>query len=108
MDYWQFADITYHLDFEEFLKTVGDEKIFISSTYEKSRLYTEVKYTDDCYIMFGKESAGLPPDIHEKFIDTRIKIPMMDNDHARSLNLANSVNIVLYEALRQLGFPNLK
>jgi tRNA (cytidine/uridine-2'-O-)-methyltransferase len=57
--------------------------------------------------MFGKETKGLPNNIHEKYINTRIKIPMIDNPHARSLNLANSVNIVMYEALRQMGFPNL-
>lgn len=106
MDYWQYTDITYHLNFQEFIKTVGDSKIFIATTKE-SRFYTDVQYHDNCYIMFGKESAGLPDDIHNLFIDTRVKIPMADNEHARSLNLANSVNIVLYEALRQLGFPNL-
>ncbi len=58
--------------------------------------------------MFGKETAGLPDYIHAKYKNNRIKIPMIDNVHARSLNLANSVNIVMYEALRQLGFPSLQ
>jgi tRNA (cytidine/uridine-2'-O-)-methyltransferase len=107
MDYWQFVDITYYLDFEEFISKVDSEKVFIATTKE-SRYYTDVKYEDGCYIMFGKESAGLPQQIHEKFIDRRIKIPMIDNEQARSLNLANSVNIVMYEALRQLGFPGMK
>jgi tRNA (cytidine/uridine-2'-O-)-methyltransferase len=95
------------LNFDEFIKTIGDEKVFISTTKE-SRIYTDVNYNDNCYILFGKESAGLPEYVHEKFLHNRIKIPMLDNEHARSLNLANSVNIVMYEALRQLGFPNLK
>ncbi|MDF2615952.1 MAG: trmL [Sedimentibacter sp.] len=62
---------------------------------------------DDCFIMFGKETAGLPDFIHQEYKNSRIKIPMIDNVKARSLNLANSVNIIMYEALRQLGFNNL-
>ena len=58
--------------------------------------------------MFGKETAGLPAYVHEMYMDSRIKIPMVDDERARSLNLANSVNIVLYEALRQIGFPHLR
>ena len=57
--------------------------------------------------MFGKETKGLPDYIHKEYMDSRIKIPMIDNVHARSLNLANSVNIVMYEALRQLNFPHM-
>ncbi len=106
LDYWSLVNITYHDDFNEFLKTVKDKQIFISTTKE-SRLYTDVKYTDNCYILFGKETAGLPDYIHAKFNENRIRIPMINNEHARSLNLANSVNIVMYEALRQLGFPQM-
>jgi len=94
-------------NFGEFKKSIGDKKVFISTTKEKSRFYTDVEYTDECYIMFGKETAGLPDSIHKEYMDSRIKIPMIDNMHARSLNLANSVNIVMYEALRQLGFPDM-
>ncbi len=57
--------------------------------------------------MFGKETAGLPDYIHKEYIENRIKIPMINNEHARSLNLANSVNIIMYEALRQFGFPQM-
>lgn len=106
LDYWNLVNITYYENFDHFQQKIGDAEVFIATTKE-SRVYTEVKYTNDCYIMFGKETKGLPNDIHEKFINTRIKIPMIDNPLARSLNLANSVNIVMYEALRQLGFPNL-
>jgi len=106
LDYWELVNITYYDNFEEFKKTINNKNIFIATTKE-SRFYTDVKYTDECYIMFGKETKGLPDYIHKEFLDTRIKIPMIDNVHARSLNLANSVNIVMYEALRQLGFPDM-
>lgn len=106
LDYWNLVNINYYENFDCFLQKIGDTEVFIATTKE-SRVYTEVKYSKDCYIMFGKETKGLPNNIHEKFINTRIKIPMIDNPHARSLNLANSVNIVMYEALRQMGFPNL-
>jgi len=107
LDYWNLVNITYYENIEELLEKVKNEKIYFSTTKE-SKFYTEVKYDDNCYIIFGKETAGLPDYIHEKYRENRIKIPMIDNVHARSLNLANSVNIVMYEALRQLGFPNLK
>lgn len=106
LDYWNLVNITYHENFEEFKKTVKNERVFISTTKE-SRLYTDVHYTKDCYIIFGKETAGLPFYIHEEYINDRIKIPMVDKVQARSLNLSNSVNIIIYEALRQLGFPQM-
>lgn len=106
LDYWSLVNISYHENFEEFKKAINNKPVFIATTKE-SRFYTDANYTDDCYIMFGKETKGLPDYIHNEYIDTRIKIPMIDNPHARSLNLANSVNIVMYEALRQLGFPDM-
>nr|WP_300093764.1 tRNA (uridine(34)/cytosine(34)/5-carboxymethylaminomethyluridine(34)-2'-O)-methyltransferase TrmL [Sedimentibacter sp.] len=106
LDYWELVNITYYENFEEFLARVNGRDVFIATTKE-SRFYTDVTYTDDCFIMFGKETAGLPDRIHQEYKNSRIKIPMIDNVKARSLNLANSVNIVMYEALRQLGFNNL-
>lgn len=106
LDYWDLVNITYYENFEEFLSKTKGRTVFISTTKE-SRFYTDVTYMDDCFIMFGKESAGLPDRIHQEYKNSRIKIPMIDNVKARSLNLANSVNIVMYEALRQLGFNNL-
>ncbi|MDF2677531.1 MAG: trmL [Bacillota bacterium] len=107
LDYWNLVNINYYENFEHFLQEIGDAEVFIATTKE-SRIYTEVNYSNDCYIMFGKETKGLPDYVHEKYKNTRIKIPMVNNPHARSLNLANSVNIVMYEALRQLNFPNLQ
>lgn len=106
LDYWNLVDITYYENFDEFIGNVMNKEVFISTTKE-SRFYTDVTYTDGCYIMFGKETAGLPDLIHQRFSESRIKIPMIDNVNARSLNLANSVNIVMYEALRQMGFPKM-
>ncbi len=106
LDYWSLVSITYYENFDEFYKVIKGKQIFIATTKE-SRFYTDVKFTDDCYILFGKETAGLPDYIHSAFKENRIKIPMINNEHARSLNLANSVNIVMYEALRQLGFPQM-
>jgi len=107
LDYWSSVEIVYYDNFEEFKKAVGSSKVYISTTKE-SRFYTDVTYTDGCYIIFGKETAGLPDYIHKEYMESRIKIPMVDKENIRSLNLANSVNIVLYEALRQLGFPQMR
>ncbi|NLJ58544.1 MAG: tRNA (uridine(34)/cytosine(34)/5-carboxymethylaminomethyluridine(34)-2'-O)-methyltransferase TrmL [Tissierellia bacterium] len=106
LDYWNLVNIIYHDNFEKFQKTTGNNKIFISTTKE-SRYYTDVTYTEECYIIFGKETAGLPNYIHEEYVENRIKIPMVNMENVRSLNLANSVNIIIYEALRQLGFPQM-
>lgn len=109
LDYWNLVDIVYYENFDDFLDKTSylDKPVYISTTKE-SRIYTEVSYEENCFIMFGKETKGLPEYIHEKYKNTRIRIPMIKNESARSLNLANSVNIVVYEALRQLNFPNLK
>ena len=106
LDYWNLVNIIYHDNFEKFQKTTGNNKIVISTTKE-SRYYTDVTYTEECYIIFGKETAGLPNYIHEEYVENRIKIPMVNMENVRSLNLANSVNIIIYEALRQLGFPQM-
>ncbi len=106
LDYWSLVNITYYDNFEEFKSNTDKSKVFISTTKE-SRFYTDVLYPEGCFIIFGKETAGLPDYVHNEYMENRIKIPMIDNEHARSLNLANSVNIVMYEALRQLGFPQM-
>lgn len=72
-----------------------------------SRLYTEIDFADEDMILFGRETAGLPQDFIEERKENAIRIPMGEDARLRSLNLANSVNIILFEALRQLGFPEL-
>ena len=106
LDYWNKLDIEYYDDIYELMKEKGEEKFFFSTT-KASKIYSDVEYPDECYIVFGKETAGLPDEIHNKFKDQRIRIPMIKNKEARSLNLANSVNIILYEVLRQKNFLNL-
>ena len=105
MDYWSDLDVTTYVNYEEFLEKNPGAKIYMATT--KSRqTYTEVSYEPDCYIMFGKESAGIPEEILVNHPDTCVRIPMIGE--TRSLNLSNSVAIVLYEALRQNNFDNMK
>ncbi|MCI8638829.1 MAG: tRNA (cytidine(34)-2'-O)-methyltransferase [Coprococcus sp.] len=104
MDYWKELDVVDYIDFPDFLEKNPGAKLYMATT-KSPNLYTEVRYEPDCFIMFGKESAGIPENIlihHKK--DT-MRIPMIGD--ARSLNLANSVAIVLYEALRQNGFAGM-
>ena len=105
LDYWDKLDVTVYNDYEDFLKKNPGAKIYMATT-KAHKTYSDVHYEDDCYIMFGKESAGIPEDILVSNEDTCIRIPMIEE--ARSLNLSNSVAIVVYEALRQQGFDNLK
>lgn len=105
MDYWSDLDVATYVNYEEFLEKNPGAKIYMATT--KSRqTYTEVSYEPDCYIMFGKESAGIPEEILVKHPDTCVRIPMIGE--TRSLNLSNSVAIVLYEALRQNNFDHMK
>ena len=105
MDYWKDLDVTTYINYEDFLKKNPGAKIYMATT--KSRqTYTEVSYEPDCYIMFGKESAGIPEEILVNHPDTCVRIPMIGE--TRSLNLSNSVAIVLYEALRQNNFDHMK
>lgn len=105
MDYWKDLDVTRYINFRDFMEKNPDAKIYMATTKGKN-VYTEVSYEEDCYIMFGKESAGIPEEILAHNKDRCIRIPMMDE--IRSLNLSNSVAIVLYEALRQLNFEQMK
>ena len=104
MDYWKDLDVTTYIDFNDFMEKNPDAKIYMATT-KAPNVYTDVKYEPDCYIMFGKESAGIPEEILVHHKDNSIRIPMVGD--IRSLNLGNSVAIVLYEALRQNGFENM-
>ena len=105
LDYWDKLDVTVYRDLEDFLERNKGAKIYMATT-KAARAYTDVNYEDDCYIMFGKESAGIPESILKEYQDTCVRIPMWGD--IRSLNLSNSVAIVLYEALRQNDFMGLK
>lgn len=105
MDYWEDLEVIRYVNYEEFLEKNPGAKIYYATT-KAQHTYTEVNYEPDCYIMFGKESAGIPEEILVDNPDTCIRIPMLDS--IRSLNLSNSVAIVLYEALRQNNFDHMQ
>lgn len=105
MDYWEHLDIRRYINFEEFLEKNPNAKIWMATTKAK-KVYTEANFGPDDYLMFGKESAGIPEEILVNYEETCIRIPMLDK--VRSLNLSNSVSIVLYEALRQNRFAHMQ
>ncbi len=105
MDYWKQVDVRRYADYQDFLEKENPKRIFMATT-KAHQLYTDVRYEPDDYIMFGKESAGIPEEILVENESTCIRIPMFDD--IRSLNLSNSVAIVLYEALRQQGFAGMQ
>lgn len=106
LDYWNLVDIYLYENIDELLNKYPEALFFFATTKAK-KFYTEVHYEDECFLVFGKETAGLPKEILMKHADKCIKIPMIEDVQARSLNLANSANIILYEVLRQTGFKNL-
>lgn len=105
MDYWDKLDVKTYINYEDFLGKNPGAKIYYAST-KAPRMYTEVAYEDNCFIMLGKESAGIPEKILYENQDTCVRIPMLED--IRSLNLGNSAAIVLYEALRQHGFDHMQ
>lgn len=104
MDYWKDLDVITYINFEDFLEKNPDAKIYMATTKAQKR-YTDVEFEPDCYIMFGKESAGIPEELLLENRENCIRIPMTGD--IRSLNLGNSAAIVLYEALRQNDFAGM-
>lgn len=104
LDYWDKLDLTVYPSLDDFLQKHRGATMFYLSTKAKKR-YTDVRFPDDCFLLFGKETKGLPESLVYNNPDNALRIPMGKN--LRSLNLSNSVAIVLYEALRQHGFPDL-
>ncbi len=105
MDYWEHLDVTRYVNYQEFKEKHPDARIWMATTKAR-HVYTDVAFGPDDYIMFGKESGGIPEEILVENEETCIRIPMLDQ--IRSLNLSNSVAIVLYEALRQNHFANMQ
>ncbi len=101
LDYWHLVDLTVWESFEDFVKANPEGKFHFATTKCKNR-YSDVKYEENDFIIFGPESRGLPKEILEKYADNCITIPMIPM--GRSLNLSNSAAIILYEALRQTDF----
>jgi len=104
LDYWHFLDVSVYKSLDEYFEKNGDENLWLATT-KAPMSYDKADLTGDVKLMFGKETAGLPENIRERYRDRCIRIPM--KDETRSLNLSNSVAIICYEALRQQGFPGL-
>lgn len=107
LDYWPYVKLEIHESLEDFLEKYGDRRMWLSTT-KGEKLYTQAEFCDEDMLLFGKETAGLPRDFIESRKERAIRIPMSKETRLRSFNLSNSANIVLFEALRQLGFPGLK
>ncbi len=109
LDYWPFVKLQVHDSLDEFMKEYGggERRMFLATT-KGGQKYTDIDFRDEDMILFGRETAGLPRPFIEEHKENAIRIPMSRDTRLRSLNLANSVNIILFEALRQLGFPDLK
>ncbi|HKL41149.1 MAG TPA: tRNA (cytidine(34)-2'-O)-methyltransferase [Clostridia bacterium] len=103
LDYWHLLDLEVHESLDDFLLKYGNEEIYLSTT-KATQYYTDIEYSDNCFIIFGKETAGLPDDLHKKYKSNEIKIPMRSHEDVRSLNLSNSVAIIAYEVIRQTGY----
>ena len=104
LDYWPRLDVTVYDDLEDFRERNGYPALYMATT-KSAQLYTMPEYPDGCYIMFGKESAGIPEELLVENGERCVRIPMLDDN--RSLNLANSVAVMVYEALRQQDFAGL-
>ena len=104
LDYWPMVDLHVYENLEHFFAENPQPDLWLATTKAPCD-YTQAVFRDNCYLFFGKETAGLPEDLRRAYYDRCIRIPMRPD--ARSLNLANSVAILTYEALRQLGFPGL-
>ena len=107
LDYWPYVKLEVHESLEAFMEKYEGRTMYLATT-KGGRIYTEAEYKDRDMILFGRETAGLPRDFIEAHKEQAIRIPMSENTRLRSFNLANSANIILFEALRQLDFPGLK
>lgn len=106
LDYWPYVHLEVHESLTDFLQTYGHRRLFLATTKGQHR-YTDFAYQDEDMFLFGRETRGLPPELIAEHPDFTIRIPMSQATRFRSLNLSNSANIVLFEALRQLEFPGM-
>ena len=107
LDYWDIANIQYYDSFEEVVEKNPTGTFFYATT-KVDQAHSDVKYVDNSFIVFGKETKGLPESLIKSNLETCIRIHMLNLEKARSLNLSNSVAIVVYEALRQLDYPGMR
>ena len=107
LDYWNLVDVKYYDSFQELKGIYPDSKFYFATT-KAEKYYNQIQFTSDDFLVFGKETQGLPEQLLKENKEYCMKIPMMEVTAARSLNLSNSVAIIVYEALRQQNFLNLK
>lgn len=107
LDYWPYVKVLVHESLQDFLDEYEGRRMFAVTTKGR-HLFTEMEYRDEDMFLFGRETRGLPRDLIAEMADMSIRIPMSESTRLRSFNLANSANIILFEALRQLGFPGLR
>ncbi len=106
LDYWHLLDITYYKDLDDFFEK--NEGPFFFFTTKAKQIHSSVTYPDGAYLVFGKETAGLPEDLLHDHPNSCVRLPMIDDDSARSLNLSNAVAVGAYEVLRQWGYPEMR
>lgn len=106
LDYWHLVDISYYDNFFQVIEKFPKGEFYYATT-KANNFYTEMEYKDNCFIVFGKETKGLSKEILDGNLDKAIKVPMIQ-EIGRSLNLSNAVNIILFEALRQMNFYGIK
>ena len=104
LDYWADVDLVFHDSLDAFCETHGHERLWLATTKGR-RTPDQAGFQDNDWLLFGRETAGLPATLLERYADQQVRIPMRPG--TRSLNLSNAVAIVAYEALRQLGWPGL-
>ena len=106
LDYWHLLDITYYKDLDDFFARNAGPFFYFST--KARHIYSDVTYPDGAYLVFGKETRGLPEELLHDHPDDCVRLPMIDDDSARSLNLSNSVAVGVYEVLRQWGYPGMR
>ncbi|AKL94688.1 tRNA (cytidine(34)-2'-O)-methyltransferase [Clostridium aceticum] len=107
LDYWDLLDFRYYNNYEEFVEKNPGARIYYATTKAEKR-HSDIAYEEEAYVMFGKETAGIPKTILAANKETCIRIPMLNIEKARSLNLSNSVAIAIYEVLRQWDYPGMR
>ena len=107
LDYWPYVTLEVHESLDDYMAEYGDRRMWLATT-KGGMKYTDAEFRDEDMILFGRETAGLPRDFIEAHRECAIRIPMSESTRLRSFNLSNAANIVLFEALRQLGFPGLE
>lgn len=106
LDYWSLLDLHIYENLDEFFQKNDVNKFYFATT-KGHKSYTDFNFEEGAFLIFGKETAGLPKEILSKYKERTMRIPMVNDERARSLNLSNSVAIIVYEALRQLEFLEL-